>query len=162
MDGNPHAHAHQSRLTRDVVAGSIFLVIAAGFAWEASNYDMGRAIRMGPGFIPMTLAILLAIFGLTIAVSGLKKDERVEKTPIPWKGIVLILAALVIFGEFGTLLGLVPVVFIGTAVVALASARNSIGSALLIAACMAALCWLVFKVGLGITLPTFGSLLTFS
>ncbi|KQQ80606.1 tripartite tricarboxylate transporter TctB family protein [Aureimonas sp. Leaf324] len=147
---------------RDLLAGLIFMAIAAGFALEASNYDMGRAIRMGPGFIPMTLAILLAIFGAMIAFGGLRKDERIEKTPIPWKGIVLILAALVIFGEFGTALGLVPVVFIGTAIVALASAKNSIVSSLTIAACMSALCWLVFKVGLGITLPTFGPLLTFS
>ncbi|KQT56901.1 MULTISPECIES: tripartite tricarboxylate transporter TctB family protein [unclassified Aureimonas] len=147
---------------RDVFAGLIFVAFAAGFGWEASNYDMGRAIRMGPGFIPMTLAILLAVFGLMIIVSGLKKDERIERTPVPWKGIVLILAALVIFGEFGSLLGLVPVVFVGTAIVALASAKNSVVSALTIAASMAALCWLVFKVGLGITLPTFGPLLTFS
>lgn len=147
---------------RDLLAGLIFVVIAAGFAYEASKYDMGRAIRMGPGFIPMTLAILLAIFGAMIAFGGLRKDERIEKTPIPWKGIVLILAALVIFGEFGSLLGLVPVVFIGTAIVALASAKNSIVSSLTIAVCMSALCWLVFKVGLGITLPTFGPLLTFS
>ncbi|MBB3936633.1 tripartite tricarboxylate transporter TctB family protein [Aureimonas phyllosphaerae] len=147
---------------RDLLAGLIFMAIAAGFAYEASKYDMGRAIRMGPGFIPMTLAILLAIFGAMIAFGGLRKDERIEKTPIPWKGIVLILAALVIFGEFGSLLGLVPVVFIGTAIVALASAKNSIVSSLTIAVSMSALCWLVFKVGLGITLPTFGPLLTFS
>ncbi|WP_061931140.1 tripartite tricarboxylate transporter TctB family protein [Aureimonas sp. AU22] len=147
---------------RDLIAGLIFVAIAAGFAFEASNYDMGRAIRMGPGFIPMTLAILLAILGIAIIVSGMKKDERVERTPVPWKGILLILAALVIFGEFGSLLGLVPVVFIGTAIVALASARNTVVSALSIALCMSALCWLVFKVGLGITLPTFGPLLTFS
>ncbi|WP_279482048.1 tripartite tricarboxylate transporter TctB family protein [Aureimonas sp. SK2] len=156
-------HASEgAKSRRDLLAGLIFIAIAAGFAFEASNYEMGRAIRMGPGFIPMTLAILLALFGVMIIVAGLKKDERVEKTPIPWKGILLILAALVIFGEFGTLLGLVPVVFIGTAVVALASAKNPVGSALVIAACMSALCWLVFKVGLGITLPTFGPLLTFS
>ncbi len=147
---------------RDLLAGLVFIAIAAGFGWEASHYEMGRAIRMGPGFIPMTLAILLAVFGAMIIGAGLKKDERVEKTPIPWKGIVLILLALVIFGEFGSLLGLVPVVFLGTAIVALASARNPVRSALTIAACMSALCWLVFKVGLGITLPTFGPLLTFS
>ena len=147
---------------RDLLAGLIFIAIAAGFAFEASKYEMGRAIRMGPGFIPMTLAILLAIFGLFIVIGGLRKDERIEKTPIPWKGIFLILVALVIFGEFGSLLGLVPVVFVGTAIVALASAKNSISSSITIAACMAALCWLVFKIGLGITLPTFGPLLTFS
>ncbi len=146
------------RSRRDLIAGLIFIAIGTGFAIEATNYDMGRAIRMGPGFIPMTIAVLLAVLGAMVAVSGLRKNERVEPSPIPWKGMALVTLALVIFGEFGATLGLVPVVFIGTTIVALASARNTILSALAIAVCMSALCWLVFKIGLGITLPTFGPL----
>lgn len=143
---------------RDVFAGLIFIAVAIGFGVEALNYDMGRAIRMGPGFIPMTLAILLAILGAIVGFTGFRKHETIEPSPIPWKGMALVVLALVIFGEFGATLGLVPVVFVGTAIVALASARNTILSALAIALCMSALCWLVFKVGLGITLPTFGPL----
>ena len=146
------------RSRRDLFAGLIFVATAAGFALEASNYDMGRAVRMGPGFIPMTLAVLLAILGVVVSVTGLRKHERIEPSPVPWTGIALVVLALVIFGEFGALLGLVPVVFVGTAIVAMASARNTILSALAIAACMSALCWLVFKIGLGITLPSFGPL----
>ena len=146
------------RSRRDLFAGLIFVAAAASFALEASNYDMGRAVRMGPGFIPMTLAVLLAILGMIVGFTGFRRHETIEPSPIPWKGMALVVLALVIFGEFGATLGLVPVVFVGTAIVALASARNTIVSSLAIAACMSALCWLVFKVGLGITLPTFGPL----
>ena len=154
------AHA-EIRSRRDVLVGSLFILIALGFGWEASNYDMGRAIRMGPGFIPMLLAVILAILGAIIAVTGMRKDERIVPSPIPWKGIALVCLALVLFGELGAALGLVPIVFLGTAIVALASARNTIVSSVSIAFCMSILCWLVFKLGLGITLPTFGPLFSF-
>ncbi len=146
------------RSRRNLFAAGIFLAIALAFGWESMNYPMGSPLRMGPGFIPLVLAVLLAVLGIVIGVGALRQHETIEPSPIPWKGMALVVLALVIFGEFGATLGLVPVVFVGTAIVALASARNTILSALAIALCMSALCWLVFKVGLGITLPTFGPL----
>ncbi|WP_244493778.1 tripartite tricarboxylate transporter TctB family protein [Aureimonas sp. AU4] len=146
-------------LDRNVVAGLIFIAIAAAFAWEATHYDMGRAIRMGPGFIPMTLAILLAIFGVLVLAAGLRSPDHAQSSgPVAWKGIALVCAALLVFGRFGAQLGLVPTVLVCTFAVAMASARNTLLSAAAIAAVMAALCWLVFKVGLGITMPTLGPL----
>ncbi|KTR03240.1 hypothetical protein NS365_18840 [Aureimonas ureilytica] len=146
------------RSRRDFFAALIFVTVALAFGLESLNYPLGSALRMGPGFIPLVLAVVLALLGVIIGFTGLRKHERIQPSPIPWKGIALVVLALVIFGEFGALLGLVPVVFVGTAIVALASARNTILSSLAIAACMSALCWLVFKIGLGITLPTFGPL----
>ena len=134
------------RSRRDFFAALIFVTVALAFGLEALTYPLGSALRMGPGFIPLVLAILIAVFGMVIGVTGLRKHERIEPSPVPWMGIALVVLALVIFGEFGALLGLVPV------------ARNTILSALAIAACMSALCWLVFKIGLGITLPSFGPL----
>lgn len=146
------------RSRRDLFSAAIFIAVALAFGLESLNYPMGTALRMGPGFIPLLLAIALAILGLVIGITSLRKHERIERTTIPWKGIALISLALIVFGEFGAVLGLVPVVFVGTAIVALASARNTPLSALAIAASMSLLCWLVFKIGLGITLPTFGPL----
>ncbi|WP_158873926.1 tripartite tricarboxylate transporter TctB family protein [Antarcticirhabdus aurantiaca] len=157
MDGNPHAQAHQSRSRRDVLAGLIFLVIAIAFAWEATHYDMGRTIRMGPGFIPLTLAVLLGVFGAAVAVTGFRnKHDTAEAGPVSWRGIVLVCVSLVIFGAYGRQLGIVPVVFLCVFIVALASVKNTILSALAIAAALSALCWLVFKLGLGMSLPTIG------
>ncbi len=146
------------RSRRNLYAAGIFLAVAIAFGLESTNYPMGSALRMGPGFIPLVLAVIMAGLGLTIGIASLRQHDTIEPSPIPWKGMALVTLALVIFGEFGATLGLVPVVFVGTAIVALASARNTIVSSLAIALCMSALCWLVFKVGLGITLPTFGPL----
>ncbi len=146
------------RSHRNAIVGAIFIAIALAFGWEATNYQLGTALRMGPGFIPLTLAVILALLGLGVLIPGLRSADRIVPSAIPWRGMALVVAALVIFGEFGQALGLVPVVLVCTFIVALASTRNSPASAALIAVSMSALCWLVFKIGLGITLPTFGSL----
>ncbi|WP_152047458.1 tripartite tricarboxylate transporter TctB family protein [Aureimonas psammosilenae] len=151
----------QTARNRDILAGAIFVVIALLFAWEGSNYPLGRALRMGPGFIPLLLAGTLTVLGICVLVSGLKKQERAEIGAVPWKGIAFVLAALVLFGEGGALLGLVPTVFLCVAIVALASSQNSVRDALGIAALITLLSWLVFKVGLSVSLPTFGPLFSF-
>lgn len=149
------------RSRRNLITGLIFLAIAAGFAAEALNYPLGSPIRMGPGFIPLVLAAILGLLGLLIVVPALKEDERIEPAPIPWVGGALVMVSLVLFGLFARSLGLVPIVFICTALTAMASRNNTIVSALVMAAIMSVTCWLIFKLGLGVTLPTFGPLFSF-
>ncbi len=151
----------QTNRTRDVVAGAIFIVVALAFGWGATGYDLGRALRMGPGFIPLTLAAILAILGVLVIVSGLRKEGQSEIGGVPWKSIGLVLVALALFGATGPTLGLVPVVFLCSVVVAIASTQNSILSALAIAALLTLLSWLVFRVGLSVSLPTFGPVFSF-
>ena len=146
------------RSRRDIVAGVIFIVIAAGFAAEALNYPLGTPLRMGPGFMPLVLAGFLALLGIVTLVAGFSDKDMIEVSPVPWVAIGLVLATLAIFGFFARALGLVPVVFVCTALTAFASRNNTIFAALVIAVCMSIVCYLIFKVGLGITLPTFGTL----
>lgn len=156
MTDSPDLRPSRFRPSRDLTAGAIFLLIAVAFGWEATNYEMGRAIRMGPGFIPMALAIFLAILGASVAFVGISKHNDAESGPVAWRGILLVCVALVIFGAYARALGLVPVVFLCTVITSLASTRNTVVAALGIAALLAVLCWIVFKVGLGLPLPTIG------
>ena len=149
------------RSRRDVITGVIFVAVAAGFAIESLNYPLGSPIRMGPGFIPLALAGILAALGVVILVSGLRRDERIEVSPVPWAGGALVMGSLILFGLFARPLGLVPIVFLCTALTAMASRNNTLLSSLAIAAVLSAACYLIFKVGLGITLPTFGPLFSF-
>jgi hypothetical protein len=146
----------QNKMGRDVLAGGIFLAIALAFGIEALSYDMGRTIRMGPGFIPLVLAVLLGLFGVAVAIAGFNKHDTAEVGPVAWRGIALVCASLVVFGAFGRQLGIVPVVFVCVFIVSLASVKNTILSSLGIAAALSVLCWLVFKLGLGMSLPTIG------
>ncbi|WP_188848963.1 tripartite tricarboxylate transporter TctB family protein [Aureimonas glaciei] len=144
------------RARQDVAVGLIFLAIAIAFGWEATNYEMGRAIRMGPGFIPMALAVILGVLGIAVALAGTVQHAEAEAGPVAWRGIVLVCVALVIFGAYGKSLGLVPVVFVCSLITALASTRNTLFGSAAISAALAVLCWLVFKLGLGMSLPTVG------
>ena len=146
----------ERRSRRDIYAGGIFLAIAALFAIQGLRYDFGTALQMGPGFFPVVLALVLAIFGILILLSGLRSTPQPVEGEIPWKAIALICLALTIFGAGARLFGLVPVVLISTFLTAIASRKNSLLSSAVMAVVMAALCYVIFKIGLAVTLPTFG------
>lgn len=148
----------EKRSRQDVFAGVIFIVIAAIFAIEGARYEFGTPVKMGPGFFPVVLAILLAVLGIVILVIGLRNPPEPVDGDVPWRSIVLICASLAVFAAGARSLGLVPVVLICTFMTALASRQNTIQSAAVMAAVMAALCFLIFKIGLAVTVPTFGPL----
>ncbi|MGA8515635.1 MAG: tripartite tricarboxylate transporter TctB family protein [Burkholderiaceae bacterium] len=92
---------------KDFFSGLMFLVVGLGFAIGAYNYGMGDGARMGPGYFPRLLGILMAVLGsfmifesLTIAT---KDGEKVGKWA--WKPLGYILGANL---AFGILLGGLP------------------------------------------------------
>ncbi len=136
----------------DILAGLVFILIAAGFALEAQNYELGTAFRMGPGYIPTGLSAILGTLGLGLIFAGLIGAEP----PVPWFPIFNVSVAIIVFGRLAGQAGLVPTVFATALLAALASARNSPLAAVAVAAILTLVSWLVFKVGLGVTMPTFG------
>jgi hypothetical protein len=144
-----------ARSHADVILGAIFVAVAAIFGWEATSYEMGQLVAMGPGFVPLSLSIILGTLGIAVAVFG--RNEGVDvSSSVPWRGVALVCVSLVLFGAYVRELGLLPTVFVCAFLTALASPQNSIFSAGSIAGALALLCWLVFKIGLGITLPLIG------
>jgi hypothetical protein len=93
---------------KDFAAGLIFLVAGAGFAIGAFNYTIGDAARMGPGWFPLWIGVLLAVLGLVIAAKamapGATRDllQRPELRTMGW-----ILGSVVLFGLLLQPLGLV-------------------------------------------------------
>ncbi len=57
-------------LTTDRVAGAVLVVFAAVVAVESRALPVGSVRDPGPGFLPLLLALLLAIFGVAVAVAG--------------------------------------------------------------------------------------------
>jgi hypothetical protein len=142
---------------KDILSGLIFLGFGLGFGYAASGYEIGTAFRMGPGYFPLVLAAALALLGIAILVKGLTaaaSDEPIG--PVPWRGAVLILGALIFFGATVRGLGLAPTVFGAGVLSALASRRNTPVAALLIAAALTVFCVLIFHYGLGVALPVVG------
>ncbi len=92
---------------KDFFAGLMFLVVGIAFAWGATTYNIGEGARMGPGYFPLMLGVLLAAMGSFIIFEALvvetEDGEPVGK--IAWKPLGFIIAANLVFG---TLLGGLP------------------------------------------------------
>jgi hypothetical protein len=48
---------------KDFFSGLMFLLVGIAFAWGAGGYSVGTGARMGPGYFPMVLGVLLAGIG---------------------------------------------------------------------------------------------------
>jgi len=85
---------------KDFFSGLMFTLVGAGFAWGATQYNIGTGARMGPGYFPMLLGIFLAVLGAFITFYSLVEHTE-DGAPVgkfAWKPIVFILGANLIFG----------------------------------------------------------------
>ncbi len=141
----------------DILSGVIFIVCGLAFGYAASNYPIGTALRMGPGYFPLVLAILLCLIGVGVVFKGFTAGHAGDPIGVfPWRGIALILCSLVFFGVTIKGLGLAPALLVTTFLSALASRNNTILGALAIALALTVFCVAIFSYGLGITVPVFG------
>lgn len=141
--------------TKDLSAGLLFIAIAALFAFETRELDMGTPLRLGPGAFPLLLAGVLGLLGLVIVAQAFRNPATHEMT-IPWRGIVLIVLAPVLFGITVRGLGLVAAIALVVAVSAFASRRMSAKLAIALTIGLTVFCVLVFSVGLGLPLRLVG------
>jgi hypothetical protein len=142
---------------KDLLAGATFVGFGLAFAITASTYDVGTALRMGPGFFPLVLGSLLVVLGILIAVKGFVAADSDEIAPVPWKALVLLVAALLFFGYTVRGLGVVPALFGTIFLSAMAGHRAPVVPAVVIAGCLTALSVLIFIIALQLRLAYFGS-----
>ena len=85
---------------KDFFSGLMFLLVGIAFAWGAGSYSIGTGARMGPGYFPMVLGVLLAGLGLVITITSLVV-ETPDGDPVgsfAWKPLVFIIAGNLVFG----------------------------------------------------------------
>ena len=85
---------------KDFFAGLMFVVMGIAFAWGATNYTIGEGARMGPGYFPLMLGIVLTLIGLFVVFESLVVEtEDGEKIGSwAWKPLCYIIGANVVFG----------------------------------------------------------------
>jgi len=85
---------------KDFFSGLMFMTVGVAFAWGASDYTIGNGARMGPGYFPLVLGVLLALLGAMITFKALVVEtvdgEKIGS--IAWKPLVFIIAANLVFG----------------------------------------------------------------
>ena len=91
----------------DFYSGLMFMAAGGAFAVGATSYTIGDGARMGPGYFPLVLGILLALIGAAVLFQSMVV-ETVDGDPVgkwAWKPLFFILAANLVFG---VLLGGLP------------------------------------------------------
>jgi hypothetical protein len=145
---------------RDAASGAIFVAIGAAFALGAHSLEIGSALRMGPGYFPLVLSFILVAVGLVIIATSFTGPSE-PLTPVPWRGLILVLAAPVLFGLSVRKLGLLPAIVLAALVSVYASRRATPGLAIVLCVALTLFCLGVFSYGLGLPLPLLGPWLRF-
>jgi hypothetical protein len=143
------------RSPKDFFCGLLLLAIAAVFAAGLFDLEIGTAFRMGPGYFPLVLTLLLAALGIAILINGL----RVPGEPVgalPWRAILLIVLPVIFFGAALRGLGLVPSLSIAAFVSTLAGRPWSPAVALATTVLLVAGCAGIFVFALGLPISLFG------
>mgnify|MGYP000858157140 FL=1 len=141
------------RNRRDFLGGLMLLAFGVAAIAMSSGYAIGTAARMGPGYFPRALGMLLIAIGGVIAAQALRvAGPRFPRWP--WRPTIVVLGSVVLFGAIversGLALSTVVLVFLASA----ASAEFRPREALVSAVVLAVLAVLVFAVGLQVQLPT--------
>jgi hypothetical protein len=87
------------RNQQDFWAGVMFTLIGVLFAFFSTSYEVGTAARMGPGYFPLVLGILLAVLGLIIgwrSFAASHPESTLARTG--WREILLILGSVALLG----------------------------------------------------------------
>ncbi|MDP3709042.1 MAG: tripartite tricarboxylate transporter TctB family protein [Polaromonas sp.] len=85
---------------KDFFSGLMFMGVGVAFAWGATTYNVGSGARMGPGYFPLMLGILMAILGGIITFKSLVVEtmggDKIGKWA--WKPLFFIIMANLVFG----------------------------------------------------------------
>jgi hypothetical protein len=142
---------------RDVVGGLIVMAIGIGFLVTGRDLEVGTSFRMGPGYFPTILSILMIALGSIITLLALRAPAfKNGSSLLPWRGLALIIGAPLAFGATLVGLGLAPAVLMVVLATAWSSRYASVRSSVPLSLGLAAFCALLFIRLLGLPLPLTG------
>jgi hypothetical protein len=155
---------------KDFFAGLLYAVMGGAFAIGATNYSIGTGARMGPGYFPLMLGVLLGLIGLYIMFKSLVVEtadgDKIGKWA--WKPLFFIIAGNLLFGvllsglpNFGIPgMGLIVAIYGVTIVVSKAGGESNIKESLILATILSTISYLGFIKLLNLQFPVWPSFIT--
>jgi hypothetical protein len=140
------------RHPKDFWSGVIFIAIGLFAILYGMKYSLGTAARMGPGYFPRILGILMVLLGAVLALRAF----RLEGPPLPkwkWRPTVVVLGSVVLFGAIVQPVGIAISTVILIVGASAASPEFRPREALIAGVVLAALAVVVFVIGLKLQLP---------
>ena len=142
------------RNQRDFGAGIMYMVIGLFFAIMATNYPMGTAAKLGPGYFPFYLGILMFLLGVLVAVKAFGAKAAIESIPkFNWRIMAQITGAVVLYGLLLPRLGFLIAVVVLVFVAASASREFTWKGTAINAAFLVTFTYSVFVLGLKLQFP---------
>ena len=140
------------RNPKDFWAGLLFASVGLAAIVLGSRYNLGTAARMGPGYFPRILGMLLMSLGSIIALRALRVDGPAVP-PWRWWSTGVVLGSVVLFGLIVNTVGLALSTVILIVLASSASSEFRWKEALVSGVFLAALAVGVFIIGLKLQLP---------
>lgn len=142
---------------RDVVGGLVVVAIGGLFLLFGRELPVGSSLRMGPGYFPAILSWLMVALGAVMAgLAWRAPHQEGVFGVVPWRALVLIVGATLLFGVALRGLGLLPVLLVVVFATAWASRYAGLKTSIVLALGIALFCSGLFIKGLGLPLPLTG------
>ncbi|QKM63717.1 tripartite tricarboxylate transporter TctB family protein [Polynucleobacter antarcticus] len=142
------------RNQKDFGAGIFYIVVGLFFAIVATQYKMGTAAKMGPGYFPFYLGALMVLLGLLILIKSLGAKAMIDDLPpFNWKVIGIITGSISLFGVLLPTMGFLVAIFVLVFVSSTASKEFSWKSAVINSIVLIVFTYSVFIIGLKLSFP---------
>jgi hypothetical protein len=140
---------------REFWSGVVFILVGIGFAFGATNYSMGSSARPGAGYFPLMLSVLMAILGAVVLFKALtiEVDGGDPIGAFAWRPLIVIVVAITFFGIAIERLGMFVSVPVLIFIASFAGDEFKWKGVLVSAFVLTVGSWLVFVVGLKLTIP---------
>lgn len=155
---------------KDFFSGLMFMGVGGAFAWGATTYNVGEGARMGPGYFPLMLGILLAVIGAAITFTSLVVEAegggKIGKWA--WKPLFFIILANVVFGILLAglpsiklpAMGMIVAIYALTFIASVAEAGWKFKTTFILATVLAIGSYLAFVVALKLQFPVWPAFIT--
>ena len=155
---------------KDFFSGLMFTAVGVAFAWGATKYSVGTGARMGPGYFPTMLGVLMVVLGgvITFKAMVVETEDGDKVGSWAWKPLLFIIAANLLFGlMLGGLpsikfpaFGLIVGIYVLTFVASLAGEEFKFKEVAVLATILAIMSYLAFIVLLKLQFPVWPAFIT--
>ena len=155
---------------KDFFSGLMFMGVGVAFAWGATTYNVGEGARMGPGYFPLMLGILMVVLGVAITFKSLVVEsvggDKIGKWA--WKPLIFVILANLTFGVLLAGLpsikfpafGLIVAIYALTFIASIAEDGWKVKNTFILATVLAAGSYLAFVVVLKLQFPVWPAFIT--
>ena len=133
------------------MSGLMFIGFGLLALYFGQKLALGTPVRMGPGWVPRMLAlVMMGLGGLICVIALVAGSDPVEKPK--WKPITLVTIGIICFALLFERAGLLPALVVLIFISSLGGEEFKLTEVIGNTVVLAILCTLVFKVGLGMNI----------